>query len=260
MLCIYVERYFESLICCLDVCLSSLLVAFISMCFSSKNLISSSLATSRQIPDKFSFYRAFFLFCQQHLNKFSIHRDFWVSSRQNLNSFFDPTSQISLLSVCSIDSQQIVRSFKLSFAVDKSLIALQQIHFCRDQCSTDSQQKPRSIELRFLYITEVGFQISFSHLFLNSFSFSFNPNTFLTLKSPHPHDFRPTSSSNHLVSILNPFIYTHSCILDLVIRFLKSLGFLRYLCIVLCSFGAICSYVASSLQYSNFSCILELCD
>ena len=35
MLCIYVERYFESLICCLEVCLSSLLVAFISMCFSS---------------------------------------------------------------------------------------------------------------------------------------------------------------------------------------------------------------------------------
>ena len=106
----------------------------------------------------------------------------------------------------------------------------------------------------------MGFQISFSHLFLNSFSFSFNPNTFLTLKSPHPRDFRPTSSSNHLVSILNPFIYMHSCILDLVFRFLKTLGFLRYLWNGLCSFGAICSCVASSLQYSNVSCILELCD
>ena len=34
MLCLYVERRFESLICDLDVCLSSLYVALISMYFS----------------------------------------------------------------------------------------------------------------------------------------------------------------------------------------------------------------------------------
>ena len=34
MLCIFIERSFESLMCWLDLCLSSLLVAFISMCFS----------------------------------------------------------------------------------------------------------------------------------------------------------------------------------------------------------------------------------
>ena len=47
MLCIYVERYFESLICWLVLCLSSLLVAFISLCFSSlKNSFSSSSTAS----------------------------------------------------------------------------------------------------------------------------------------------------------------------------------------------------------------------
>ena len=41
------------------------------------------------------------------LDSFSIHRDLWVSSRQNLDNFFNPSSQNSLLFICSIDAQSI---------------------------------------------------------------------------------------------------------------------------------------------------------
>ena len=47
---------------------------------------------------------------------------------------------------------------------------------------------------------------------LNRFHFSFTPNTLLPLKSLYPRDFWPRSSLNHLVSVLNPSFYMHSCI------------------------------------------------
>ena len=52
MICLYVKRCFESLICWLDLCLSSLLVAFISMYFSL--LWKTYFLQARQLFDKSS--------------------------------------------------------------------------------------------------------------------------------------------------------------------------------------------------------------
>ena len=81
MLCIYVERCFESLICCLDLWLSSLLVAFIFMCFSSLEKtfffkLNSFSTDSRQILDRFLSIEPFFLFSRQILDRLLIHQDF----------------------------------------------------------------------------------------------------------------------------------------------------------------------------------------
>ena len=92
MLCLYVEMRFESLICGLDVCLSSLFVAFISMFFSllekpSFFKLDSFSTHPRQIP----FYRAFFF-----------------RSRQILN----PSKFLGFI---SIESWQLLRSIELNF-------------------------------------------------------------------------------------------------------------------------------------------------
>ena len=109
MLCLYVERCFESLICWLDPCLSSLLVAFISLCFSLLEKHSflklNSFSTD---PWQISFYRAFVSLFSTDLDGFSIHWDFWVSSWQILNSFFDPSSHFFEPSIWPIDSRQIL--------------------------------------------------------------------------------------------------------------------------------------------------------
>ena len=73
MLCILFEMRFESLIYGLDVCLSSLFVAFISMCFSllekpSFFKLNSFLTHPRQIPIELSTSSL-----DRILNSFSIH-------------------------------------------------------------------------------------------------------------------------------------------------------------------------------------------
>ena len=79
---------FESLTCRLNPCLSSLLVAFIFMCFSSlKNHFSSSSIASRQILNKFTFIEPLFLLVSTKVSAISIHRDFWTLSRQLFNRF-----------------------------------------------------------------------------------------------------------------------------------------------------------------------------
>ena len=91
MLCIFLERCFESLVCCLDLWLSSLLVAFIFMCFSPlRNFFSTSLIASRQNLDRYLFYRDFWVDLDSFLTNRSIHRAkiyCSLSARHILNRF-----------------------------------------------------------------------------------------------------------------------------------------------------------------------------
>ena len=146
MLCIYVERCFESLICCLDLWLSSLLVAFIFMCFSSLEKtfffkLDSFSTDSRQILDRFLSIEPFFLFSRQILDRLLIHQDFQVSSQQNLDSFLIHRRKFlsSLSTRQHLDRPSIHRDFWVSFryrdqsfSIDRSSTATRQIIFCRD--------------------------------------------------------------------------------------------------------------------------------
>ena len=89
--------------------------------------------------DSFSTYSGHILFYRALLTLFSI------ASRQILNpsrflgfcsthsqQLLNPSSQISLLSVYSINSWQILDPSRLTFAIDRSSTAPQQIHFCLD--------------------------------------------------------------------------------------------------------------------------------
>lgn len=76
-------------------------------------------------------------------------------------------------------------------------------------------------------------QTSLFHFSLNRKHFSLTPYTLLSLKSPLPLLFQPRSSFNLLVSVLNPFIYVHSRILDLGFGFLKFFGGFWLGCVVL---------------------------
>ena len=91
MLCILFEMSFESLICWFDVWVSSLIYAFISICFSllEKSLffkLESSLTHPRQI----SFLSSLFV----------ISTDLW--------QLLDPLRNFSKISICPIDSRQIL--------------------------------------------------------------------------------------------------------------------------------------------------------
>ena len=89
MLCIYVELSFESLTCCLDLWLSCLLVAYISLCFCLlEKLLFFKLDSFSINPQKIPFYRA----C---LSPFSI------DPRQILS----PLRNFPVLSAFSITSQ-----------------------------------------------------------------------------------------------------------------------------------------------------------
>ena len=124
MLCFYVERCFESLTCWVDLCLSSLFVAFIFMCFSSlEKLIFFKLYGFSTNPRQILFLSSLLSLFSIDLDSFSIHQDFWVPAQHILDNFFDPLSQISMHSVCSIDSWQILNPSRHSFAVNKSSIA-----------------------------------------------------------------------------------------------------------------------------------------
>ena len=97
MLYIYFELSFESLIFWLDLWLSSLLVAFISLCFSSlKNSFSSSSTALRQILDRFSTDSVLF-FKTPFLCPFLI--DPW--------QILDPSRNFPVLFAFSIASQYI---------------------------------------------------------------------------------------------------------------------------------------------------------
>ena len=70
---------FESLTCWLDVCLNSLLVAFISMCFST--LWKTHFLQARQLLDRFLSIEPLRLPFLTKVNAISIHWAFWNSSR-----------------------------------------------------------------------------------------------------------------------------------------------------------------------------------
>ena len=148
MLCIFVERYFESLICWLDLCLSSLLVAFISICFSSlwktsflqaRQLLDRSLTDSLLSSPSFSF--SWRILDPSRFLGFSS-----IDSRQLLRSI-----EPNFWALCLADRFSIQRG---DFSIDRSSTAPQQIHFCRDLVLDRPRQIPRSIELWFLYIVE----------------------------------------------------------------------------------------------------------
>ena len=131
MLCIYVERCFESLICCLDLWLSSLLVPFIFMCFSSL--------------EKTFFFK---------LDSFSTDSD-----RSSTDSFLSSPS-FSFLDRSSIDYWSIkISRFLLnrisiaSWSIEENFWAL----YLPDSISTD----PRSIEISgFLFDIEINLFLS----------------------------------------------------------------------------------------------------
>ena len=160
MFCIYVERCFESLICWLDLCLSSLLFAFISLCF-------------------FLFEKLIFFM----LNGFSIDPRQIPFYRAPLSSFLDRSYRIldpsRFLGFFSIDSRQLLRSIKkLSvWPIDSRHILDPLRYFWRrqilDNTLTDSfllrfsaWQILRSIKLRFPYIVWVQIRFIF-HFFLS---------------------------------------------------------------------------------------------
>ena len=132
MLCIYVERCFESLICWLDLRLSSLLVAFISLCFSS---LKNSFFQARQLLDKSSTNSLLsslsFFFSRQILTKFrSIEDSGFLLDRILIASSIHRENFLS-----SLSGWLILNNFLIHqgiFAIDRSFIAPRQIHFCWD--------------------------------------------------------------------------------------------------------------------------------
>ena len=104
---------------------------------------------------------------------------------------------------------------------------------------------------------------SFFSFCLDRKHFSFAPNTLLSLESLYLLIFRPRSSLNLLVSVLNPFFFMHLCILGLGFGFLKFFGvfkiFVKFLGWVgLCWLGNVCSCIEFLLHYNNVSCILDV--
>ena len=185
MLCIYVERCFESLICWLDPCLSSLLVAFISLCFSL--LWKTPFPQDRQLLDRFSFIEPFFLIFSIDLNGILIHRDFWVSSQQILDSFFDPLSQ-NFWSFCLANRFLTDLIHRSVFAIEKSLTASRQIHFCRDLV-LDRYFDPSSCDFYLRAERESNiisyFSLSTKTLFLSLQTFFFHSNLLPTAFSAY---------------------------------------------------------------------------
>ena len=151
MLCIYVERCFESLICCLDLCLSSLLVAFISTCFS-------------------LLWKTPFLQAQQLLDRSSID--------SFLSSFLSSTSIET-----SIDLRSIEENFWALYLANRFWI--HRSDFVVDKSTTNSfllrfsaRQILRSIELQFLFKGWARIRSHFSLLSIDRKYFLSPPNTF----------------------------------------------------------------------------------
>ena len=116
MLCLYVERCFESLICWLNPCLSSLLVAFISLCFSLLEKHSFLKLNSFSIdPWQISFYRAFLsLFSIESWQLPLLSRFLGLTSTisQQIGQSIEPKScAICLLDTSSTDLQSIEVGF-----------------------------------------------------------------------------------------------------------------------------------------------------
>ena len=167
MLCIYVERCFESLICCLYLCLSSLLVAFISTCFSL--LWKTPFIQAQQLLDRSS------------IDPWSIEENFWalcLADRSSIDSFL--SSFLSSASIeTSIDLRSIVENFWALYLANRFWI--HRSDFVVDKSTTNSfllrfsaRQILRSIELQFLFKGWARIRSHFSHslstenLFLSS--------------------------------------------------------------------------------------------
>ena len=128
MLWLYVEMRFESLICGLDVSLSSLFVAFISMCFSllekpSFFKLDSFLTHPQQIP----FYQTFFFRFWQILNpsKFLgfISIESWQLLRSIQPNFFPLCLLDRFLTDCSIHRGDFFRRQILNSTSTNSLLS-----------------------------------------------------------------------------------------------------------------------------------------
>ena len=141
MPCIFLLRdVFESLICCLDLCLSSLLVAFISMCFS-------------------FLWKQFFFKLDSSPTYLFLSSPYSFLSRQILLQ----SSSIETFSVLLNRSSTTSLIHRGNFAIDRSSTTPQQIHFCWDLVLDRFRQIFRSIELHFLYIAEARIWSHFSH-------------------------------------------------------------------------------------------------
>ena len=121
-------RYvFESLTCWLDLWLSSLLVAFLFMCFSSlEKLIFFKLDSSStdSFLSRFSFSFLYSISTASRSIKISGFLLDRISTASRsieisgilLDNFFDPLRKILVLFVCSIDSRQILDPSRPSFS------------------------------------------------------------------------------------------------------------------------------------------------
>ena len=130
-----------------------------------------------------------------------------------------------------LDRSSIHRA--LCFASDRSSIAPRQIHFCRDLV-LDRSSTTSSIHWVVFSIYRLSTISDLIFLILSwQKLFSFTPNTFLSLQSLYPYDFWPRSCLSHLVCVLQPFIYMHTCILDLSFGVFENFwGFLDFCVIV----------------------------
>ena len=180
MLCIYVERCFESLICWLDLCLSSLPVTFISLCFSFlRKLLFFKLHGSSIDPRHISFYRA--------LHSPFLDRSWWILNPSSFLGFFSIASSIHrdiFLSSLSDRFSTNSRSIKVILPSTTPW----QIHFCWDLVLDRSLQIFQSIELRFPYIGWAQIKSYFSLRSLSTeFLFSHPKHfSFTQISSPSP--------------------------------------------------------------------------
>ena len=116
MLCILFEMSFESLICWFDVWVSSLIYAFISMCFPLlEKPLFFKLDSSSSHPRQISFLSGLLLVIS--------------TDPQQL---FDPSKKISKLSVCPINSRQILDPSR--FLGFLSITAQQVLNLLRPSC------------------------------------------------------------------------------------------------------------------------------
>ena len=147
MRCLYVKRRFESLICDLDVCLSSLYVALISMCFSllekpSFFKLDTSLIDSFLSSFSFSFLDSISIASQSiEISRFLLDKILTASwsieiSRLLLNTFLTASRSIKTnscaLYVYSIDSRQTLDPSR--FMVFLSIASRQLLDLSRPSC------------------------------------------------------------------------------------------------------------------------------
>ena len=184
------------------------------------------------------------------------------STNSYLSKPLDFFSRQILLHLRSIELSGIcLDSFSTdSWSIEKVSVWLIVVRFVEVfLSSTNSQQ-----HLNIFYLSRFSTRNQFSlfHISLDRKAISLPPNTLFSLKTPYPREFWPCPRSNHLVSVLNPLLFTHFTHLDLSFGFswnfwvfLKTFEILVNFWVGFCLFGIIWSCIAFHVHFHNVSYI-----